>query len=235
MPSPPTVRLKRVEPAKLLSAFAAKLHAHPRHPEVRKLLADGHPLDHVVGFVKGELGAFADMADATLKSHLGTYRASLPPWERKDLVAGLTTEAVRGEVIGRIDALAEMEELVALQLRRIKKGADVENKIGLLSPQLSREIDLGGVMLGRLEVLRRDLGVGGTPQSAGAADSSPPPATYASDEVQKVMENPERRRKVLNIVEKLAQLSGERGQIVKNLLEGKKAEPADRTDRAKAG
>jgi hypothetical protein len=174
--------------------------------EVYDRILDGWPITEIARFIHEVKGEALDLKRAGLVAALQDYRATIPPAElTKKRLTSTYMEAVK-EVEQGIDELHELEKLYKLQMKRISIDIHNEENIKKLLPTTGQEVRVAREVLSTYADLKMDLGL--SKRHLGQMDvearvMADVAVRYNKPEVQNVLSNPQSRKKVLSLVERL--------------------------------
>lgn len=175
-------------------------------PEVYDRILEGWTLNEVGRFIQEIKKEATDITRAGLVAALQDFRAGIPPAElTKKRLTPVFTKAVK-EVEDGLDELAEMERLYRLQMGRIEIDVTTEKSIKKLMPSTGQEVRIAKEILTAYADLKMDLGLSKRHIGQMQVDArlmADVAVRYNKAEVQEVMGNPQSRKKVLNLVERL--------------------------------
>jgi hypothetical protein len=211
MPNPPS------KPPRFRVRPQSRDNAHKRiktlkcYQEVYDRILEGWPPSNIAAFIQDIRHEATDLTREGMISAIVDFRASLPPAELiKKRLTKTYTDAAQ-EVEEGIDEIKELEKLYKLQMRRITIDAETEKKINKLLPTTGQEVRIAREILSTYADLKMDLGL--SKRHLGQMDID---ARVAADvavrytnkaEVQQVLNDPQSRKKVLNLVERLVSKS----------------------------
>jgi hypothetical protein len=177
--------------------------------EVDRRLRLGWSTSDIVRMIQEEYGELKDLSTGYVRKMVDEYRSSLPPTE---LALSSNSRVVRSatkRLAEGLDELAELEKLYEIQFKRIQIDFENEQKINKLLNGTGREVFVAMKLLRQSAELKMDLGLVkrqlGTMEVTGqlAAEIG---ERYGRDSIGKVIADPDSRRKVLGIAEKLLAL-----------------------------
>ena len=176
-------------------------------PEIDRRIRLGWSLNDLADVIKTEFNELTDYSAAYIRKVLYEYRNAIPPAE----LSAVSPESVVGQrIIKRmangLDELAELERLYRLQMERIEIGAQVERNTQLLFNTCGREVFIAMKLLKQSADLKMDLGLikrEPTSISINGQLAAEVGDRYGKDSVGRVIADPESRRKVLGIAERL--------------------------------
>ena len=174
--------------------------------EVYDRILDGWPLSEVARFIHEVKKEALDLGRSGLVAALQDYRKTIPPAELvKKRLTPVFIEAAK-EVEEGIDELQELEKLYKLQMGRISIDLKNEQNIKKLLPTTGQEVRVAREILSNYADLKMDLGL--SKRHLGQMDvearlMADVAVRYNKPEVQTVLSNPQSRKKVLSLVERL--------------------------------
>jgi hypothetical protein len=197
----------------------AKLRSCKCFPEVHERVVQGYSPSEVARFVQEEREEYTDAAHSSLKTIIERYRRSLPPGELAQHRLSTDHKAALEEIDEGIDTIKELTKLYKKQMDRIEVDLQTEKKIGKLFPTMTQEMRVAGEFLNRIAQIQMDLGI--TDRHLGTVDVevSGVDPRYAGTEVGKVLDDPKKRRRLMNIAEHALSLA-ERGIEIKKGEDG---------------
>lgn len=176
--------------------------------EVHERIVEGWTLSDVAKFIQEDRQEYTDISPASLNALLNDYRLTIPPAEK---AARIPTVAKRAAVVvdRGLDELEEMQKLYLLQMERIQIDFGKEKMIGKLLPTMTQEVRTAREILQSFADLKMDLGL--ADRHLGSIDvnaqlTADITARYGKASVAGVIADPDSRRKVLSIAEKMLQL-----------------------------
>ena len=175
-------------------------------------------------FVQEENEELTHLSAGYVKSMIDKYRNSIPPAE---LLLTVQNNAVVSrnatmKISNGLEELAELNKLYDLQMERINIDVTSEKKVGKLFKETGREIFYAMKILKQSSDLKMDLGI--AKRQLGEVSINGQAAVQIGDRyndgIGKVMADPDRRRKVLGMVETLMALTAKASidvaEIVRN-------------------
>jgi hypothetical protein len=194
--------------------------------EVYDRILDGWPLSEVARFIQEVRKESTDIARKGLLSALEDYRKSIPPAELTKRRLTCTYFNAAAEVEEGLDELKELEKLYKKQLKRIEIDIKNEENIKKLLPTTGQEFRIAREILSNYADLKMDLGL--SKRHLGQVDVearllADVAVRYNKPEVQTVLSNPQSRKKVLSLVERL--MSKSAGSLSDGPEEGAGAHP----------
>jgi hypothetical protein len=197
--------------------------------EVYSRILDGWPLSEVARFIQDIKKEATDLTRSGLIATLQDFRQTIPAAElTKKRLTPVYINAVK-EVEEGLDELKEIEKLYKLQMRRIEIDVQNENNIKKLLPTTGQEVRIAREILSTYADLKMDLGL--SKRHLGQMDvdarvMADVALRYNKTEVQAVLNDPQSRKKVLGLVERL--MSKSAGALVSGL--GEAASPPNVID-----
>lgn len=184
---------------------------------VHEMVITGWPLGEIAKHIQQLKNESTDITEDALIWALGEYRKDLPPavLVQKTLPGVFISAA--SQVAEGLDVLSELESLYKLQMKRVGIDHTVEEKIRKLMPNMTAEIRMAKDLLESYAEMQMDLGL--TERHLGKVDVTAGPdavtvaQAYGKDSVRKVLENPQSRRKLMGLVERLVEVQAMRGKI----------------------
>lgn len=184
--------------------------------EVHEMVITGWTLVDIAKHIQKIKGEADDITEDAVVWALGEYRKDLPPGVlvQKSLPAVFTAAAK--QLATGLDALAEMENLFRIQMKRLHIDHEMEVTMGKLLPTMTAEIRMAKDILGAYSEMQMDLGV--IKRQLGTVDLdasglSEVAAHYGKESVKNVLENPQSRRKLLGLVERFMVVQQEREKL----------------------
>lgn len=184
-------------------------------PEIDRRIRLGWTTPALVKAIQEEFGELGDLSIPYVKKLLDQYRSSIPPAELSMASANsVVARNANRKLSDGINELDELEKLYKLQMDRINIDFDKEQKLGKLFNGTGREVFVAMKILRQSAELKMDLGLVkrqlGTMEVTGqvAAEVT---ERYGKDSIGKVISDPESRRKVLGLAERLFQLGAKAG------------------------
>lgn len=184
--------------------------------EVQSMILDGFPMSEVARLVQDDHKESTDITRGSLITILNDYRSAIP---KADLIAKRMPKVMldaKKEVEGGLDELAEMQKLFELQMARVSIDATTEKKIRKLMPSMTQEIRTAREILANYADLKMDLGL--TTRHQGTLQVDGRFVAEMGDRygqaVEKVMADPESRRKVLGAAKRLLALGAKEGSVI---------------------
>lgn len=178
--------------------------------EVHERILAGWEPARVAVFIQQDRDEYTDVSAVNLAQVLQRYRASIPPAQlMKTRMPEAFVEAKEAVDEG-IDELKEMTKLYRLQMERIMVGVTVEKESKRLLPSITQDVRTAREVLAGIADLKMDLGL--SQRASESVDVNVNVTTdvgrYGKKSVEEVMNDPERRRKVLNVAERMLAFPG---------------------------
>lgn len=192
-----------------------KLRALACYQEAYERICAGWPLAQVARFIQEERREYTEISRRGLEQQLTEFRKQMPPG---DLVAKRFPEVfdqAKEKVETSINELSELEELYRIQMHRIGVDFATEKGIKKLLPSMTAEIREARAILKDMAELKLEMGIlGRAPKGVDVNVGVEVEATltegmmaqFGDTAVQKVLEDPESRRKVMGVVERFLKL-----------------------------
>lgn len=165
-------------------------------------------MPEIARFIQEDKNEYTHATRISLTQVLQRYRDTIP---KNQLYAKRIPESFQKaqlEVSEGIDEIAELEKLYRLQMERIGIDGKLEKTIGKLTTTMGQEVRIAREILGNIADLKMDLGL--STRHLGQVDVE---ATvthqdeiYGKESIKKVAADPEKRRKVLNVMERMLAL-----------------------------
>lgn len=199
--------------------------------EVHERVLSGWAPSELARFIQETRNEYGHANRISLMQVLQRYRDSIPPAQLLAKRMPQAFQKAAEEVEEGVDELKELNKLYRLQMGRIDIDLLTEKKINKLMPTMTQEVRVAAELLGKIADLKMDLGL--STRHLGQVDAevtiTTDPSKYGRDSVQKVMQDPERRRKVLNVAERILGLPGrsEKTQDPEEVLRDAVAEVAE--------
>lgn len=200
-----------VKPANRETKFT-KLREMACFQEVHEKLCGGYSVPELARIVQDERKEYTDVARESLIHVLKQYRASIEPGEllaHRPSSTSVFTKAAESLEKG-LDELKALESLYQIQMKRVGIDLAIEEKLQKLVPTMTQEIRVAREILQTYADLKMDLGM--SKRHLGQLDVDAKvladvTGRYQKQSVAKVVADPQARRKVLGIAEKIMQLS----------------------------
>jgi hypothetical protein len=205
---------KRPKPPGRDSRFK-KLRALRCYEEVYKRICAGWPLAQVARFIQEERTEYTTISRHGLEQQLAEFRKTMPPGDLVQKRFPDVFDKAKEAVEDGIDELHELEELYRIQMTRIGVDYATEKGIKKLMPSMTAEIREARQLLETISNLKLELGIlNRAPKESNvtvtgeleATVSGEPIAQFGDESVQKVLQDPESRRKVMGVLERFAKL-----------------------------
>jgi hypothetical protein len=209
-------RRKRSKPLGRDTRFK-KLRALSCYQEAYDRVCAGWPLAQVARFIQEERKEYLTITRHGLEQQLAEFRKTMPPGDLVSKRFPDVFEKAKEAVEEGIDELKELEELYRLQMHRVGVDFATEKGIKKLMPSMTAEIREARQILETMANLKMEMGVLGRAPK-GVDVSVEVEATLTEDigkfgdgAVEKVLQDPESRRKVMGIVERFMKLPAPSG------------------------
>ena len=227
---------RRIRPSGRDEGFQ-KLRALRCFGEVYERLVAGWAPSELARFIQEDRNEYGQTSRAGLILILQRFRAAIPPAQ---LMAQRMPDAMHkaeAEVQEGLDELKEFIDLFQLQKARMEIDHKHEKNLKKLMPTMTQEVRVAAEILGKIADLKMDLGLStrhlGQVEVEAKVEATLV-AKYGKESVARVMADPEKRRKVLNVAERMLALPGrtEKGKVPAEDVEDAEladpnADPAD--------
>ncbi len=203
-----TPRRPQIKPvSRITSSTFSRLKAAKCFNEIDRRIRLGWSSPDLAEAIQQEFHELQDVSLRYLKKVLDRYRTSIPPSELSMVSpSSLMGKRITQKMDKGLNELEQIELLYDMQMKRIAIDVGNEEKINKLLPTTGNEIYVAMKLLKQSTDLKMDLGLLkrqlGTLEMTGqlAAEAT---ERYGKDSVGKVLADPESRRKVLGLAEKL--------------------------------
>lgn len=203
----------RLVPAKAGTGAFQRVRSLACFKEVHARLVEGWPIAEVARFIQRDRKEYQDVSHDGLKGILSKYRDTIPAAERAKPALTIDQVQAAQEVSDGLDELKEIQGLFAIQKKRIERGIQLEEKIGMPIDKLERSVQVAQGLLESSARLKQELGI--TQRQLGTLKTENANVEVKVDlsdpEVKKVLDDPKSRRKVLGAAQRLLSLA-ERGR-----------------------
>lgn len=204
--------------------------------EVYERILAGWSMPELARFVQEDRSEYGHVTRPGLVQVLQRFRDSIPPAEMAKRIPGAHAKAA-AEVEDVVDGLKIMGQLVRMQMERLQIDITNEKNIGTLMPKMTQEMRVAGELVAKLEDMKMDLGL--STRQLGQVDAVVTIQTdlgkYGKESVRKVMENPEKRRKVLNMAERILALPSRQEKVTAAVVTEEDATEAELVAMGMAG
>lgn len=175
--------------------------------EVYERVLAGWSMPEVAKFIQDDMHEYTDITRSSLIGQLNEFRSSIP---RAELIQKRMPKAFHeaaDTVREGLDELVELKKLYEMQMERIGIDYQTEKKINKLMPSMTQEIKEARQILESYAQLKMDLGL--ATRHLGQVDidahlMADVAGRYGKESVARVLGDPESRRRVLGIVERIA-------------------------------
>lgn len=210
-----------------------KLRALRCFSEFDRRLRLGWVSASLVKYIQEEQKELVALSPQYLKKLIDNYRLSIPAAELSAISANSKVSlAATRKLANGIDELEELEKLYKIQEKRINIDFENETKINKLLSGTGREIFIAMKLLRQSAELKMDLGL--VKRSLGSVELTGQLAAeagdrYGNDAVGRVIADPDSRRKVLGLAQRLLSLAPKAnldpGEVFKEVSEGVDPDP----------
>lgn len=176
--------------------------------EVFERLKAGWAPSELARFIQDDRGEYGHATKTALMQVLQRFKDTIPPAQLFSTRIPEAFHEAKKEVEEGLDELKEMEKLYRLQMERIQIDRSNEKQSKKLIATMTQEIRVARELLTGIADLKMDLGLttrAGENVNVNVSLSGPE-QKYGKKSIADVMESPERRRKVLNLAERLMTL-----------------------------
>lgn len=174
--------------------------------ELFERILDGWPIGLLAKFVQKTQKESTDITHEGLCLALARFRKDLPAGTLIKKRFPNEYKRAKEKVETSIDELSELGRLYQLQMERIQISFGHEKKLKVLMPTTGQEVRIAKEILTSAATLKMDLGL--AKRHIGQVDVEAKimhdvVARYNKPEIQEVMNDPQSRKKVLGLVERL--------------------------------
>lgn len=191
--------------SRVTSSTFGRLKAARCFAEIDRRLRLGWSSQNLAKAIHEEFNELEDASRKYLKKLIERYRAQIPPAELSMSANSVISRNAVKKLANGLDELAEIERLYAMQMERVDIDLNNERKIQKLLPQTGQEIAIAAKLLQQSSDLKMDLGL--VKKQIGTLEITGQIAAEVTDRynegVGKVMADPDSRRKVLGLAEKI--------------------------------
>jgi hypothetical protein len=178
--------------------------------DVHQRLVDGWPLSEVARYIQQDCKEYTDISKEGLISTLSKYRQTIPALEiAKKELSPVTVQKVE-EVHKGLDELKALEDLFRVQLDRIAMDHKLEKQIGKSLNTLGNEIRVAKEIIEASAKLKMELGINDKQLGTLNVDvgGAVVHADVSNPAVKKILDDPQKRTKLLNIAKNLLKNAG---------------------------
>jgi hypothetical protein len=193
-----------------------KLKACQCFDEADRRLRLGQSFTDIARFIQQDNQEYTETAEAHLVNVLTEYYESIPLIEKAMGANSPTQRKLAKQLDSGLDEVAELERVYKIQMERVENLVQQEKNMGIaLKDFTGKEIWFAVKILEQSSKLKMDLGI--VKRQLGQLDIGSAPAAlelgerYGRESVGKVLSDPEARRRVLALAEKLITLSDKAG------------------------
>ena len=136
----------------------AKLKALPFFDEVERKLKANIAVEEIARWIQEDMLSYDDVKRESLARVLYRYKKTIPPGEFAK-AEPLYFQKVLEKLRRGVNEIEELEKLYLLQIHRISKDVQTEDKINKLFPSTYREIQLAADLLDRMVEKKMELGL----------------------------------------------------------------------------
>lgn len=191
--------------------------------KVDAMIKRGYPLADVARFIHGR-GEYGQAAHKSLVTTLHQFRASLPPAELLEARRPAVFLEAERELQMGLDELSELHDLYRLHRQRLDDELAEEKRIGRRLPGTRKEFDQARKLLIASHQLKNDLGLirSASTNQHDLADVPPhivKAIAACPPHIRAVIMDPESRRRVLTVIDKILSICKRGGPPYDGLLE----------------
>ena len=191
----------------------AKLRSCKCFDEVDRRLRLGWGSPELAKFIRDENDECKDISEAYVRKLVDQHRKSIPPIELS--LTSSNTVVIQNaakKMSNGINELAELEKLYNIQFKRIELGVTNEESIGMIIPATGREVFYAMKILKQSADLKSELGL--TKKHLGTVELTGHRAAeigdrYGNEGIGSVVSDPDSRRKLLSLTNRLLGLGSE--------------------------
>lgn len=204
-PNPSKKRKLGIKPASRVGG-QTRIRELKCYQEVYDRIVQGWSIAEVVKFIHEVKKEATDVSVSALTASLTEFRRKLPPGVMTSQRVTPVFMKAKQQVEQGLDELSELAKLYILQMGRIDIDLKLEKKMGKLMPTLTNEVRMAKEILTAIADLKMDLGLSKRHigemkvETQVLADIA---VRYQQPEVREVMANPQARKKLLNLAERL--------------------------------
>lgn len=178
---------------------------------VHKHLVDGWPLTEVARIIQEDHQEYTEVTKSGLVAMLHKYKATIPPVEMAEKVITQDHLAALKKVEEGIDELAELTKLYKIQMERVGLDLTLEKNMKKMLNTTGQEVRIAKEILGAISELKMDLGL--NDRHLGKTETSTTTTQIllhadVSPDARKVLDNPDGRRKLLGVAQRLLASAG---------------------------
>lgn len=210
---------------------SGRINELPYVNEVRERVSRGITLSEIATWIHEEKGDLKELTLQGVISALYDYRESLPLIEVASRALPSAVIEKAREVVERLDALREMEDLYKFQKTRVDIDHRHEVKLKKLLKTMPIEIDLARQMLRDILTAQQELGL--NPKNLGKLEMDAQvqaklnEASGIRPEFKAVLADPVKARKVAAVLERLVGLGQEKRDAILKSLSPAQKPPAE--------
>lgn len=212
----------RIKPvSRITQSKYARLKNSSFFPEIDRRLRLGWGPNDLARAIHEEFNEFRDTSVKYLVKLITRYRDSIPTAE---LAVGFPSTVIKratDTMTKGLNELDEIERLYQIQMDRIEIDYGNEKNINKLLPNTGNEIAVAMKLLNQSANLKMDLGL--IKRQVGAVEVNGQLAAevtdrYKNDTVGKIISDPDARKKVLNIAERLLAIGAKVGMDAASMV-----------------
>lgn len=186
-----------------------KIRALSRYPEVHDKLISGWSVPDIARFIQEECKEMTSLSRKQMEAAVQRFRQNMSPADKAGKLLPAVVQNAAKEIEQGLDELAELERLYGLQLERINRGLEVERAVKLNGNTLGQEFRIAKEIIDASAKLKQSLGLyNNAPREVNVNVNATMTSTHTDITVAQVIENPEKRSKILGLVNKLIAAPG---------------------------
>lgn len=185
-----------------------KLRALRCFNEVYERIVQGWAPSELARFIQQDRSEYTEVAQVTLMQQINKFRATIPPAVLVNKRMPKEMQRAIAEVEDGVDELKELCDLYRLQRKRMDMDHAIEERMKKSLSTMTNEVRVAKELLTAIADLKMDLGLNTRHLGQMDAELEIKDAgdVFGKESVREVMKDPEKRRKVLNIAERLLAL-----------------------------
>lgn len=139
------------------AAVSASIESLKCRQIVDQMIIDGIPVAEIARFIQEDAQELTDIKLDSLRRKLNRYIGTRPLGVVRSLPEPLAKKIE--EVSRSINALEEMERLYRIQMQRIDREIEIEGSLGIILPNICREVARAQGILNSILQMQMDLGM----------------------------------------------------------------------------
>lgn len=186
-----------------------KLRALRCFNEVYERIIQGWAPSELARFIQMDRSEYQDVSQVSLMQTIERFRKTIPPAVLVNKRMPKAMERAIEEVEDGLDELKELTALYRLHMERVHMDHAIEKRMNKSLNTMTNEIRVAKELLTAIADLKMDLGL--NTRHLGQVDAevtveANENSVFGKASIQEVVSDPEKRRKVLNIAERILQL-----------------------------